>query len=339
VDELLDLILLQSEVLELKANPKGTVLGTVIESHVSRTLGSVATVLVQNGTLNLTDILAVGKAYGKVRSMVDGKGAKVKSAGPSTPVQITGLSDVSNVGDVLKTYPSLDEAKAYATTVVKAERAKKIASSKSLNILGKELNLIIRVDFKGSLEAINEALAKLKNSEVKINILEEAVGEINENDILRASTADAIVIGFHTRMSPQAAKLAQTKAVTVQMYEIIYELVEDLTREVVDKLTPEVLRTDLGRVKVLAIFRTEKESMIVGGQVAEGKIRDGAQFEIKRGDEIVGTGKVLELQQSKIKAREVLQGNDFGASVNPSVKIADGDVLVIFEETVRKKSL
>lgn len=339
VDELLDLILLQAEVMDLKANPKGKVLGTVIESNVSRTLGSTATVLVQNGTLNLSDIVAAGRAFGKVRSMVDGRGARVKTAGPSTPVQITGLSDVPNVGDILRTYDTLDAAKLQATEVIKSERAKKIAGSRQLNITGKELNLIIKVDVQGSLEAINEALAKLKNTEVKLNILEEGVGEINENDVIRAAAAPAILIGFHTRPTPQAAKLAQSKSVPLQQYEIIYELIEDLTRQVVEMLTPEILRSELGRAKILAVFRTEKDKMIIGGNVAEGKVRDNAQFEIKRGEEILGKGQVLELQQSKVKAKEVLKGNEFGMSVKTPVKIVEGDVLIMFEEIVKKKTL
>ena len=339
VDELLDLILLQAEVMDLKANPHGQVLGTVIESHVSRTSGSTATVLVQNGTLNLSDTVSAGRAYGKVRAMVDGRGARIKTAGPSTPVVITGLSDVPGVGDILKTYASADDAKAQALEVVKADRAKKIAGSRQLNFLGKDLNLVIKVDVQGSLEAINEAIAKLKNTEVKLNVLEEGVGEINENDVLRAASADAIIVGFHTRLSVQAAKLAQSKGVTVQLYNIIYELVEDLTREVVDMLTPEVLRTDLGRAKILAIFRTEKDRMIIGGSVAEGKVKDGAEFEIKRGEEILGRGRIRELQQSKVKTKEVLQGTEFGMSVETTTKILEGDVLVVFEETVKKKTL
>ncbi|MEJ0021699.1 MAG: translation initiation factor IF-2 [Candidatus Doudnabacteria bacterium] len=340
VDDLLDLILLQSEVLDLKANPSGAALGTVIESHLSRTLGSIATILVQNGTLNLSDFVAVGRAYGKIRSMTDPKGAKVKSAGPSSAVLITGLSDVPSAGDVLKTYTTADEAKAYAESIIKSERAKKMAvSKKKLNLTGKDLNLIIKVDVLGSLEAINEALNKLKNTEVKLNILEEGAGEITENDVLRAAAANAVIIGFHTRLNVQAAKLAQAKNVVVQQYDIIYELIEDLTRQVVEMLTPEVLRTDLGRAKVLAIFRTEKDKMIIGGNVAEGKIKDGAEFEIKRGDEMVGKGQVLELQQNKIKTREVLHGSEFGSSVKTSNKIEAGDVLVMFEETIRKKTL
>ena len=338
VDDLLDLILLQAEVLDLKANPSGQTMGTVIESHVSRTMGPVATILIQNGTLTLAAIVAAGKAYGKVRSMTDARGLKLKSATPSTAVLVTGLSDITTSGDIFKTYESQDEAKNQALSVAKSDRARKFTTNK-LAITGKDLNLIIKVDVKGSLEAINEALAKLKNEEVRVNVLEEGVGEINENDILRADSAKAMVIGFHTKVNSQAARLAQARQVTIQSYNIIYELIEDITHQVVEMLTPEVLRTDLGRAKVLAIFRTEKERMVIGGNIGEGKIKDGAEFEIKRGEEIVGKGQVLELQQNKVKTKEVFQGFEFGSSVKSSVKILEGDVLIVFEETVRKKSL
>jgi translation initiation factor IF-2 len=344
VDELLDLILLQADVLDLKANPNGQTLGTVIEAHVSRTLGPVSTILIQNGTLKLSDIVAVGRAYGKVRSMIEDSGRKTKASGPSMPVQVTGLSDVPMAGDILKTYREVNEAKTAAMQVVKSERAKRLITVVDNSLNTKDLNLIIKVDVNGSLEAINEALAKLKNAEVKLNVLEEGVGEINENDVLRAATASAQIIGFHTRVSPQAARLAQSKKVPIQLYDIIYELVEDLTKRVVDMLTPEVLRTDVGRAKILAVFRTEKDRMIVGGTVAEGKIKDGALFEIKRSgadgeDEIVGTGQILELQQNKIKAKEVLKGYEFGTSVKTSARIMDGDVLVVYEESIKKKTL
>jgi translation initiation factor IF-2 len=339
VDELLDLILLQAEVLDLKANPNGQVFATVIESHLSKTQGSVATVLVQNGTLKLGDIVALGKAYGKVRSMEDATGKKLKLAQPSQPVLLTGLSDVPQVGDILKVYPSIDEARTVASEIIKSERAKKFMSTSRINLLGKDLNLIIKADVQGSLEAIDEALNKLKNNEVKLNILEKSAGEINENDILRAQSSNGIIIGFHTRLNAQAAKLAAARKVPVQLYDIIYELVEDLTRQVIDMLTPEVMRTDLGRVKILAVFRTEKDKMIVGGQVAEGKIKNNASVEIKRGEEIVGKGQITELQQNKVKADEVLRGSEFGVSIKTSTNILDGDVLIVYEESVRKRNL
>lgn len=339
VDELLDLILLQADVMMLTANPQGQTLGTVIESNLSRTLGAVATVLIQNGSLNLSDIIGMGRAFGKIRSMTDAAGKKLKSAGPSTAVQITGLSEVPDAGDVLRTYPQLDEAKIVATMAVKAERAKKIQKMGQFNVSTKDLNIILKVDVLGSLEAINEALTKLKNTEVNLNVLEQGAGEINENDVLRASSANAVIIGFHTRMNPQATKLAAAKGVPVQIYDVIYELLEDLTRQVVEMMTPEIVRTDLGRAKILAIFRTEKDKMIIGGTVAEGKVKDQALFEIKRGEGIIGKGSVLELQQNKVKTREVLRGSEFGMSVKSDVKIEDGDVLVMYEESVRKRSL
>jgi len=338
VDDLLDLILLQAEVMDLQANAEGQCLGTVIESHLSKTQGPVATILIQNGSLNLADIVAAGRAYGKVRTMTDARGAKLKAVGPSTAVLVSGLSDIPSAGDVFRTYTDANEAKEQALSVMRSDRAKKFTTSK-LSFVGKDLNLIIKVDVKGSLEAINEALAKLKNSEVQINVLEEGVGEINENDILRADSGRAIVIGFHTKVTPQAARLAQQRKVTIQNYNVIYELLEDITKQVVDMLTPEVLRTDLGRAKILAIFRTEKERMVIGGNVAEDKIKDGAQFEIKRSDEIVGKGQILELQQNKMKAKEVLNGFEFGASVKSDVKILEGDVLIVYEEIVKKKTL
>jgi translation initiation factor IF-2 len=339
VDDLLDLILLQAEVLDLKANPIGQALGTVIEGHQSKTLGPVATILVQNGTLNLSDFVSVGPAFGKVRSMMIDTGAKLKTAGPSQPAQITGISEVPRAGDILRTYTTLEEAKEQATMVAKSERAKRISTRSPLMAKGKEINLIIKVDVAGSLEAINEALSKLKNTEVKLNIIDQGVGEISENDVLRAHSSTASIIGFHTRLSPQASKLAQGKKVIVRLYDVIYELVEDLTRQVVDMLTPEVLRTDLGKAKILAVFRTEKDRMIVGGSVLEGKIRDNSQVDIKRGEEILGKGIVAELQQNKLKAKEVLKGFEFGVSIKTAVKIQEGDLLVPFEETVRKRSL
>lgn len=339
IDELLDLIILQSEVLELRANPAGKVLGTVIEGHLSKTLGPVATILVQNGTLNLSDIVSAGKGSGRIRSMLMEGGGKVKSALPGTAVVVTGLSDVPSAGDILQTYDSLEAAKQQADLAAHLERAKRILGNGAMSASGKDLNLILRVDVQGSLEAINESLMKLKNTEVKLNILEQGVGEIGENDVLRAAAARATIIGFHAKLSPQAAKLAASKKVPIKLYNIIYELVEDLTREVVDRLTPEVLRTDLGRAKILAVFRTEKDRMIVGGSVTEGKIKDGAWVEMKHGDELVGRGQILELQQQKTKVKEVLQGFEFGVSIQTPVKVAVGDVFVVYEETVRKRTL
>lgn len=339
VDDLLDLILLQAEVLELKANPKGQLLGTVIESRLSKTMGSVATILIQNGTLNISDIVAVGKAYGKIRTMQDAAGKRLKSAGPSTPVQITGLSDVPVAGDIIKIYATVDEAKQVAMETIRSERAKRLNNSTSLNLTTKDLNLILRVDVLGSLEAINEALNKLKNDEIKINIIEDGVGEISENDVLRAEAAKAAVIGFRAKVSVQAAKLAQIKHVVIRQYDVIYELIEDLTKQVVDMMTPEVVRTDLGKAKILAVFRTEKDQMIVGGSVIEGAVNSDALIEIKRGGEVIGIGKIISLQQNRIEVNEVSKGLEFGVSIKTEVKLEEGDLLIAYSEVVKKRTL
>jgi translation initiation factor IF-2 len=341
VEDLLDLILLQAEVMDLKANPAGQTLGTVIESHLSKTLGPVATILVQNGTLELGAIVAAGKASGKIRSMTDDTGKKVKTAGPSAAVQITGLSDVPSAGDILKTYAGADEAKSAALAVARSERAKRIQSApgSAEPDTSKEVNLIIKVDVAGSLEAINGALDKLKNEEVKLNVIDQGVGEINENDVLRAESGRATIVGFHTRVSPQAAKLAQAKRVPVQLYSIIYELVEDVTQQVVSKMTPEIVREDIGKAKILAVFRSEKERQIVGGSVLEGKIKDQSLVEIKRGGEVLGQAQITELQQNKTKAKEVLKGFEFGINLKTSTKFHPDVLLVFYEETVKKKSI
>lgn len=340
VDDLLDLILLQAEVMDLKANPKGQTLGTVIESHLSKTLGPVATILIQNGTLNLGDVFSVGRASGKIRSMTDDTGRKVKTAEPSAAVQITGLSDVPSAGDILKTFVDQNDAKNAALNVAKSERAKRIMTQTNFSLdKSKDLNLILKVDVAGSMEAIIGALDKLKNDEVNLNVISQDVGEINENDILRAESAKGVIIGFHTRVNSQASKLAQAKKVPIQLYDIIYELVEDITQQVIAKMTPEVVRAEIGRAKILAVFRSEKERQIVGGSVADGKVKDNAQVEIKRGDAIVGSAQINELQQNKTKTREVLNGFEFGINLKTNTKIHEGDVLVIYEETVKKKSL
>ncbi|HYC79974.1 MAG TPA: hypothetical protein VEC17_03020, partial [Candidatus Binatia bacterium] len=252
-----------------------------------------------------------------------------------------GLSDVPSAGDILKTYTDVDAAKTAALNVAKSERAKRIQSqSSSLNLTGsKELNMILKVDVAGSLEAIVGALDKLKNDEVKLNVITQDVGEINENDILRAESSRAVVIGFHTRVNAQAAKLAQSKKVPIQLYDIIYELVEDITQQMIAMMTPEVVREDIGRAKILQNFRSEKERQIVGGSVIEGKIKESAGVDIKRGDEIIGHAEVAEMQQNKMKTKEVLKGFEFGVNLKTKTRIEEGDLLIFYEETVKKKTI
>lgn len=339
IDKLLETILLVAEVEELKANPEGQTLGTVIESHLSRGQGSVATVLVQNGTLRMGSPVMVGTAYGRIRTMEDALGKKMKEAGPSVPVAISGISDLPEVGDILRVTETLEAARAEALNLAKLERAKRLISRTQIKAdpNTRELKLILRADAAGSLGAITDALSKLDSEEVKVNIVDQKVSQITESDILLAENTTAPIIGFHTRMTPGATKLAKQKNITVDVYYIIYELIEDVTSALLGMMPMVVVETILGRAKIKAVFRTEKDGGIVGGEVAEGKIADKKKFRIFRDKELAGEGKIEELQQNKVEVGEVLQGREFGLMVKTRTPIVSGDVLEIYDESVKKK--
>jgi translation initiation factor IF-2 len=346
IDQLLEMVLLQAEVENFKANPDGKILGTVIESHVEQGKGSVATVIVQNGTLKVGDIIVAGAGYGRVKTLEDEHGKRLKQAGPSTPVRISGFSDLPEAGDVLQTSESLETAREIAGTAQKKQRSHRLSSRPTLegDASSKTLNLIIKADVAGSLEAIKQSFAKLKNDEVTINILSEGIGEINESDILLAANSKATVVAFRVKTNPKAINLAKQKLVAIDSYDVIYELLEDVTSAVIKMFTPELEKVSFGRAKVLAIFRTEKGQMIIGGQVNEGEVRKNKPVAILRkdaegNDQELGRGEILELQQSKVETKEVARGSEFGMKIKTSVKIAEGDTLESFEENLKQKTL
>ncbi len=341
IDNLLEMILLTAEVENLRANPAGKTIGTIIESKITQGKGATATVVVQNGTLKVGDIIAAGAAFGRIRSLEDETGKKLKEAGPSTPAQISGLSEVPQAGDILQTLATLDEAKSIALTAQRKNQSHKIAGKQAIvgDVANKTLNLIIKTDVAGSLEAIKQSIAKLKNDEVKISILSEGVGEINENDVLLASSSKAVIIGFHTKVNPKAINLAKQKKVVIDTYEVIYELIEDITSAVIKMFTPELEKIALGTAKVLAIFRTEKGLMIVGGRVEQGELKKNSKIMVLRESTELGRGEIEELQQSKVAARTIGKGEEFGIKLKTSVKILEGDVLESFEEKIKQKTL
>lgn len=339
IDKLLEIILLTAEVEELRANPDGQILGAVIDSRVSRGKGPVATVLVQNGTLNIGDAVVVGTTFGKIRSMEDALGKKLKGAMPSTPVVISGLSGVPEVGDILKVMPSLEEARQQAVNLEKQERAKRLKSRQTIKAdpSKKELKIIVRADVQGSLEALMDQLSKLGSDEVKLTIVDQGVGEISESDIQLAENTQSVIIGFHTRVNALAGKHAKQRGITIDFYDVIYELVENLTEVLLSMMPMEVVKTNLGRIKIKAVFRTEKDFMIVGGEVSEGRIVDKKKFEIFRAKEHVGEGKIDELQQNKVEVNEVSIGHECGLRIKSSVPIKENDVLAVYDETVKKR--
>ncbi len=340
IDDLLEMILLTAEVENFRANPKGQTLGTVIESHLSQGKGPMATVIIQNGTLNVGDIVTIGGTFGKVRVLENEMGKKLKDAEPSSPVLISGISDIPQVGDILTTRESLEQAKQIAYQIQRKERVRRISNNQ---IQGdtetKTLNLVIKTDVHGSLEAIKQSLDKLKNDEVKINIISEGVGEVNENDITLAGTSKATVVAFNTKTNPKAINLAKQQGVTVDSYNIIYELIEDVTTAVVKMLSPELIKTTFGKAKILKIFMTEKNQLIIGGRVEEGELRKSGEIMVLRNGEELGRGEILELQQSKTAAKTINKGDEFGMKVKTSVKIQEGDVIESFEEKLKAKEL
>lgn len=341
IDRLFDMILLVAEVENFRANPDGKTLGTVIESHVGQGKGAIASVIVQNGTLKVGDIIVAGAAYGRVKSLEDEHGKKIKSATPSTPAQISGFSELPEVGDVLQTVGALEQAKAIAQTIQKKNRSRRLTTKHALegDTQTKTLNLILKTDVTGSLEAIKQSLAKLKNEEVKVNVLSEGIGEVNESDILLASNSKGTVIAFRVKTNPKAINLAKQKKVAVDSYEVIYELLEDITSAVIKLFTPELERRSIGKAKILAIFRTEKNQMIIGGRVAQGELRKDKPVALWRDGAELGRGEILDLQHNKIVAKTAEQDEEFGMKVKTSVKIIVGDVLESFEESLKQKTL
>jgi translation initiation factor IF-2 len=341
IDELLDMILLVTEVAELKANPHGKTVGTVIESHTESGKGPVASVVIQNGTLKIGDVVVAGCGYGRVKTLEDEHGKRQKQALPAMPIEVSGFSVAPQAGDILISLENIDEAKSIADRAVKLMRSHSLRAKRQLqgDASSKSLNLIIKADVAGSLEAIEQSLGKLKNDEVKINIASKGVGEINESDILLAESTKSHIVSFRSKTNPKALNLAKQKRVSIENYEIIYELIEDITTAVVKLFTPEYEHATFGKAEVLAIFLTEADFQIIGGKVLSGELRKSKSLALWRGETEVARGDILELQESKVSTKEVLQGREFGMKLKIKAKVKPGDILESFEEVLKQKSL
>ena len=341
VDKLLDTILLVSEIEHLQASPSGKIVGTVIEAHLSKTQGPVATVLIQNGMLKVGDAVAVGSAYGRVRTLEDELGKSQKAALPSVPVRIAGLSDLPEVGDILTVYDSTTSAQAVARKVLLSKSAKRLAYKTGIvaDAESQQLKLIIKADTNGSLEAITQELSKLENQDVAITIVSQGIGDINETDVLAAESARATLIGFHNKASATAVRLARQKSVNIDIYEIIYELTEDLTRAILQLVIPEVEQVVEGRAKILAVFRTEKNNMIVGGKVLEGKLLIDKKAQVIRDSKLLGLAKITELQSNRMPVREVVAGSEFGVKLEITFTVEKGDTMNLISERMKEKKL
>jgi translation initiation factor IF-2 len=346
IEQLLEMTALQSEILELKANPNRAAKGVIIESRLDRGRGPVATALIQNGTLKEGDAVVVGSHSGRIRALIDPTGKKVKAAGPSDPVEILGLSGVPSAGDVIVAVS--DERKARQIANMRADRDKgrgKAATRITLEGLQKqivsgevkELRLILKADVQGSVEALAQSLEQLSTDEVKLKVIHSSVGAINESDVMLASASGAIVLGFNVKAEPKATTQAQANGVDLRSYNVIYEAINDLKAALAGLLAPEIRETIHGRAQVRQIFVISKLGPIAGSYVAEGKIVRGAKARVRRGDTVVGEGTVTSLKRFKDDVREVPNGQECGIGVDAVAGIQPGDVIEVYstEEVAR----
>ena len=339
IDDLLEGILLVADNTEIKANPAGKVIGTVIEAEVDKTKGVIATLLVQNGTLEFGDTVVAGTAHGKLKALSDYKGKPVKKAGPSTPVSVMGLGDVPSAGDIFEVVNSQKEGRVIVWE--RLEAAKTQAQSKkkvSLEDLfatvqageAKELNLIVKADVQGSLDPIFTVLNKLGEGEIGIKILYAETGNIGENDVMLASASNAIVIGFNVQADISARRMAEKEGVDIRLYEIIYRMTEDIEKALKGMLEPVVKEKVIGRAQVLQVFSASKFGKVAGCKVIDGELRRNARARLFRGTDVVYEGDMGSLRHEKDDVKEIKQGYECGVGFKNFSDIQPGDQLVCY---------
>jgi len=337
IPELLDTILLVADLEELKADSSGNAVGTIIESHVDKSAGPVATVLVQAGTLKIGDMFLVGSVPGKIKIMQNWHGKAMTLASPATPVKILGLKELPSVGEILEVITDKKEYKARLKQVGSQSKAMKKSAQASNGDEDNEnmatLNLIIKSDVLGSAEAIEESLSKIKVENTCIKILKKGLGQITEDDVLNASATNSLVIGFHIKENKNVQSLANEKNVTILYFDIIYKLLEEIEKILTSIKGKKTVHKFLGKLKVLAIFKSTKNSMIVGGKVIEGKITKASKIKVLKNGQVETIGELASLQSAKEGVSEVVEGNEAGLEYKGDPIIEVGDTLEFFEES------
>ncbi|WP_420485354.1 translation initiation factor IF-2 [Keratinibaculum paraultunense] len=337
IDDLLEMILLVAEMQELKANPNRKAMGTVIEAQLDKGKGPVATVLVQKGTLKVGDVVVCGSTSGRIRAMFDDKGKNIKKAGPSIPVMILGLSEVPLSGDILYAVEDEKTARIYAERKKELEREEqlKITQKVSLDDLFekiqsgeiKELNIIIKTDARGTIDAIKQSLEKLENEEVKINIIHGGVGGITESDVMLAAASNAIIIGFNVRPTQNALDIAKEENVDVRTYRVIYEAIEDIEAAIKGMLEPKYEEKVIGRAEVRATFKVPNVGNVAGIYVQDGKITRNSKIRLLRDNIVIFEGNISSLKRFKDDVKEVLSGYEGGLALENYNDIKEGDIL------------
>ncbi len=340
IDKLLEMLALQAEVLDLKANPDKKARGIVVEAHLDKGRGPVATLLVQSGTLKVGDSFVTGSVYGRVRAMQDERGHRLKEAGPATPVQVVGLEAVPGAGDPL--IATKDEAMARQISADRAAKVKVAAMAKTskmtledlyarIQLGAKELQVVVKADVQGSMEAILESLAKIPRDKCTVKVIHSGIGGITESDVMLASASDAVVIGFHVRPDAKAAQAAEQEQVEIKTFEIIYELIDAVRQGMEGLLEPDRREKSMGRAEVREVFNISKIGTIAGCYVKDGKITRTAQVRLIRDGKLVHTGKLSSLKRFKDDAREVLAGFECGIGIEGYPDVKPGDEIEAFE--------
>jgi len=341
IDTLLEMILLVAEMEEFKANPNRKAIGTVIEAQLDVGKGSIATVLVQNGTLKIGDSVVIGTAYGRIRAMMNDKGKRVKIAGPSTAVEITGLSEVPEAGDQMFAVEDDRVAKAIVEKRINKIKEEQLKESQKISLDAlfsqmeqgqiKDLNLIVKADVQGSVEAVKQSLVKLSNDEVVIHPIHGGVGAITETDVMLAAASNAIIIGFNVRPTSTATSLAKKENVDIRSYRVIYKAIEDIEAAMKGMLDPEFKEEDLGKAEVRATFKVPGAGTIGGCYVIEGKILRNAKVRLVRDGIIIHEGTIDSLKRFKDDAREVATGYECGIGLSQFNDLKEGDIIEAYQ--------
>ena len=349
VDSLLEKVLLEAEIMDLKANPNKNSSGSVVEAYLDKGRGYVSTILVQNGTLKLGDYLLAGKTSGKVKAMFDEAGKSVKLAPPSTPVSVLGLDGAPQAGDPFKVLEDEKEAKMIASKRTQLGREQNVRTQKQLTLdeigrriaIGdfKELNVIIKGDVDGSVEALTDSFENLSTEEIQVNIIFKAVGAITESDVLLASASDAIIIGFNVKPTLSARKLSEKEQVDIRFYSIIYDAINDLKDAMEGMLSIKFEEENTGDAEVRETFKISRMGTIAGCMVTSGKIFRNSKVRVLRAEEILFDGKLLSLKRFKDDVKEVAKGYDCGIQINEFNDLQEGDIIQCYQEVEVKRKL
>lgn len=345
IDHLLDMILLTADLEDLKANPDRTAVGTVIEAHLDKSLGPVATVIVNSGTLNIMDNIVVGSTFGKIKVMKDHHGKNLKKAGPSTPIFIAGLEAAPHSGDIFQVVAGEKAARTQAQHVHTLQQAAILAKRGVGQIISqissgqlKQLKLVLKADTKGSLEALKESLAEIKHDDVGVRIILSGVGNVTESDVMMAAAGGGIVMGFHVDANIQVKRVAERENVEILHYDIIYKLLEDIRNILNGMLEPEEIEVILGKAKVKQVFLTKKKEMIVGCKVESGHV-EKVKVRVFRNEEKVGDGKITALKKVDKDVHEVAENQECGIMFQGDLKLEEGDILEAYKTEQRVRTL